>query len=241
MSSPERTCRTTRRTSSTILGWCRSSCLRFPPTRAEISPRLGILVEQRTPLSQLDEPSATSLLRPQRHPRLDPGASLRQSRCNRCFRRGTAWPERLAAHLRSPGRKRNHMQEYPWVDPDTSLQWAAFQRMVRILQQRGNRVFVLVGPFNEHMLTPASLQRYRQVKAAIAAWLQEKQSPPLRSAAAAQRAVWRRQPSTGRRLRPARRSAHKNPVLPVLGPRRGQYRTESPNNRGTAHAMLTPP
>ncbi len=38
-------------------------------------------------------------------------------------------------------------------------------------------MFVLVGPFNEHLLTPESLQRYQQVKATIAAWLREKKVP----------------------------------------------------------------
>jgi hypothetical protein len=65
--------------------------------------------------------------------------------------------------------------DYPWFDLEESLQWRAFQRAVEILQQRGNRVFVLVGPFNEHMLTPTSLQRYQKVKATIGAWLQVKQ------------------------------------------------------------------
>src|SRR5262249_20428263 len=70
-------------------------------------------------------------------------------------------------------------QDFPWVDLDTSLQWPAFQRVVETLQQRGNRVFVLVGPFNEHLLTPDSLDRYEAVKGAIVAWLEEKQIPHL--------------------------------------------------------------
>src|SRR5205085_4395030 len=68
-------------------------------------------------------------------------------------------------------------QDYPWVDPGTSLQWQAFQRVVQILRQRDNRVFVLVGPLNEHMLNPDSRQRYQQVKATITAWLQAEQIP----------------------------------------------------------------
>ncbi len=35
----------------------------------------------------------------------------------------------------------------------------------------------MVGPFNEHLLTPGSLQRYQQVKAAIGAWLEERKIP----------------------------------------------------------------
>jgi DNA-binding transcriptional regulator of glucitol operon len=77
-------------------------------------------------------------------------------------------------------------QDYPWVDLQKSLQWHAFQRVVQTLQERGNRVFVLVGPFNEHLLNPASLQRYQGVQATIAAWLVTHQiahtaPPPLPS------------------------------------------------------------
>jgi hypothetical protein len=70
-------------------------------------------------------------------------------------------------------------QDIEWVDPGTSLQWHAFQHAVEILERRGNRVFVLVGPFNEHMLTDESLQRYQKIKLAIETWLREKNVPYL--------------------------------------------------------------
>jgi hypothetical protein len=59
--------------------------------------------------------------------------------------------------------------------------------VVETLQARGNHVFVVVGPFNEHLLTPASLRRYEQIKATVARWLRERQiahavPPPLPSA-----------------------------------------------------------
>ena len=40
-----------------------------------------------------------------------------------------------------------------------------------MLQARGNNVFVLVGPFNEHMIAPESREAYAQIKKTIAAWL----------------------------------------------------------------------
>ena len=43
-----------------------------------------------------------------------------------------------------------------------------------MLQGRGNRVFVLVGPFNEHMLKSESLATYQEMKRGVAAWLEEK-------------------------------------------------------------------
>ena len=48
----------------------------IPAYKAEISPRLGVLVERLAALEHVDGPPAASLLRPGRHPRLDPGAPL---------------------------------------------------------------------------------------------------------------------------------------------------------------------
>ena len=65
----------------------------------------------------------------------------------------------------------------PVVDSQRSIQWAAFQRTVKTLQDRGNRLFVLVGPFNEHMLTQRSRPTYQKLKSEVAAWLEEKRIP----------------------------------------------------------------
>ena len=70
-------------------------------------------------------------------------------------------------------------QDFPWIDMDTSLQWEAFRRTVETLQRRGNHVFVLVGPFNEHMLEPASLRRYEKMKSEVVSWLEEANVPHL--------------------------------------------------------------
>jgi len=64
-----------------------------------------------------------------------------------------------------------------WVELDTSIQWRLFRRTVEVLRGRGNRVFVLVGPFNEHMLTEKSLEAYKQRTAGVAAWLQSEGVP----------------------------------------------------------------
>lgn len=64
-----------------------------------------------------------------------------------------------------------------WVDLGTSIQWRFFRRAVEILRRRGNRVFVLVGPFNEHMLTPESLEVYNLRKAEVEAWLKGRDIP----------------------------------------------------------------
>jgi hypothetical protein len=75
---------------------------------------------------------------------------------------GTSWLERGA-------KKR----KVAWVELDGSLQWQFFRQTVERLQARGSEVFVLVGPFNEHMLDEASAEAYGQIKGQIGTWLRE--------------------------------------------------------------------
>lgn len=151
---------------------------KIPRYKEEISHRLGVLVEQRVPFNkwtnhlqqayydQTDIPSWTL-----KHPYENPLAPLS---------RGlppsddTRWQEPI------PWTKRGIKDvDYEWLDLDKSLQWGAFQHVIEILQSRGNRIFVLVGPFNEHLLTPASRARYQEVKATITTWLKAKQIPHI--------------------------------------------------------------
>jgi len=64
-------------------------------------------------------------------------------------------------------------KDFQWVELETSLQWNFFQRSVELLKERGNSVFVLVGPFNEHMLKGESIEIYRKMKSKIEDWLQQ--------------------------------------------------------------------
>ena len=68
-------------------------------------------------------------------------------------------------------------QSLSWVTLDSSLQWQFFRQAVEFLRQRDNQVFVLVGPFNEHMLSDADVATYSQIKTQVAAWLQENGVP----------------------------------------------------------------
>lgn len=58
-----------------------------------------------------------------------------------------------------------------WVELDTSIQWSCFRRIVQTLESRGNEVFVVVGPFNEHMLGDESRRVYQERKHHVEAWL----------------------------------------------------------------------
>ena len=67
--------------------------------------------------------------------------------------------------------------DFELVEPATSLQWRLFQHTVRTLLARDNRLFVLVGPFNEHMIRGESLETYHAIKRSIESWLQEQNIP----------------------------------------------------------------
>lgn len=54
-----------------------------------------------------------------------------------------------------------------WTQPLKHGQWLAFERILDRLEIRGDRVLVVVGPMNEHMMTPESRQSYRSFIAAV--------------------------------------------------------------------------
>jgi hypothetical protein len=149
---------------------------RIPAYKEQVAPRLGIVVEQHLPFSQW-----TNHLQQAYFDRTDiPAWTLDHPYTNPLepLERGLPLADNFPQDPPKPWYEKGMTeQDFPWVDLTTSLQWPAFRHVVEVLQQRGNRVFVLVGPFNEHLLTPESLRRYEGVKAAITAWLEEKQIP----------------------------------------------------------------
>lgn len=63
-------------------------------------------------------------------------------------------------------------EDFQWVEPAQSLQWRFFRQTIDLLKARNNTVFVVVGPFNEHMLKPDSYKTYQKMKSEIQMWLQ---------------------------------------------------------------------
>ncbi len=64
-------------------------------------------------------------------------------------------------------------QAFDWTNLEQSLQWRFFQATVATLKERGNRVVVVVGPFNEHMMEAESLAVYRRLRDQAAARLRQ--------------------------------------------------------------------
>jgi hypothetical protein len=73
----------------------------------------------------------------------------------------------------------NSPAQFEWVGLESSLQWAAFQRLAGLLRERGNDVFVLLGPFNESFVAPESQAGYRKIHDGVAGWLEEQRVPHL--------------------------------------------------------------
>lgn len=66
---------------------------------------------------------------------------------------------------------------FDWVDLNSSLQWRASQRVIEMLQERGNHLLVVLGPFNEHILAEENRPAYRKLRDGIADWLRQHQVP----------------------------------------------------------------
>ena len=64
-------------------------------------------------------------------------------------------------------------QKLDWVKLETSLQWRSFQRTMELLKKRGNRLFVIIGPLNEHLMDDLSREQYLANKLAAEQYLQE--------------------------------------------------------------------
>ena len=87
--------------------------------------------------------------------------------------------EPLIDPQRGPASKRHRawnsggmdLVHFEWVDPERSLQWQAFQRVITLLQKRGNDVLVVLGPFNEHLIAEDQRGEYRRIQDRIAAGL----------------------------------------------------------------------
>jgi len=65
-------------------------------------------------------------------------------------------------------------QDFPWVSADESFQWSSFKKVIKLLQARKNKVFVIIGPFNPYILTDESLNRYKSMKKDMETWLKDK-------------------------------------------------------------------
>ncbi len=141
---------------------------KIPCYRASLATRLWSVTERHVPffswtshlkiayLEGMDLPRWTL-----QHPYDNPLTALSQGR-----------PEPNENAPEQPSLASDRQQrDVAWVTLDRSLQWRFFRRTVKRLRQRGCRVFVLVGPLNEHMLNEQDSATYDQMKEGIETWL----------------------------------------------------------------------
>lgn len=148
----------------------------IPCYREEVSRRLGLIVERNLPFfqwtshMQLAYVDQTNL--PEwslEHPYTLPWKALEfrlPPSDGRLRHRPVPWTQQGI-----------RKQDFAWVDLKDSFQWRSFRRALDLLRERGNRVFVLVGPFNEHMLTERGLHGYERIRDGVAAWLKDQGVP----------------------------------------------------------------
>ena len=65
-------------------------------------------------------------------------------------------------------------QRFAWLPAKDSFQWAHFERLLDVLEGRRNDVFVVVGPFNEHLLVEESRAGYEKLLREIGTRLRER-------------------------------------------------------------------
>lgn len=68
---------------------------------------------------------------------------------------------------------------FEWVELDRSLQWGAFQRLVELMLSRGNDVLVVLGPFNEHIMSEENRPAFRRLRDGIVEWLTRRRVPQV--------------------------------------------------------------
>ena len=135
---------------------------RIPCYQATLSSRVGVLLERSVPLLgwtrhlrgtgfensdlphwTLDHPYTLPL------PRILPGSG------------GLGDDRHPDVRPREEGGR--PLQRLPWVELESSRQWRAFLKLVDLLRARGNRVVVMTGPLNEHLLDLESRGTYRRL------------------------------------------------------------------------------
>lgn len=81
--------------------------------------------------------------------------------------------EKSRSEVKNWQERKLSIQNWQWVSLTDSFQWKYFVKSIKLLQSKGNKVFIMVGPINPHMLTPESLRRYRALQSDIAVWLEQ--------------------------------------------------------------------
>ncbi|MFC1607319.1 hypothetical protein ACFL47_05050 [Candidatus Latescibacterota bacterium] len=64
-------------------------------------------------------------------------------------------------------------QNIPWMSANDSYQWSSFKQVLEILIERGNNIYIILGPFNPYILTDESTHRYQSMIIEMERWFEE--------------------------------------------------------------------
>jgi hypothetical protein len=151
---------------------------RIPSYQASLSERIGALVSRSLPAMTWSRHLQVAYFG---HADL-PGWTLENPYSNPLQGVTLALPDPSGARYSDPqpwSAEGDTRRTLPWVPLRESLQWAAFQRIVRELRSRRNHLSVLIGPLNEHMLTDRNAAVYRGLLSEARNWLDREGIPHL--------------------------------------------------------------
>jgi hypothetical protein len=147
------------------------------------SGRMGIVLERAVPLMQLvrhlqisNFDNTNLQLWTVEHPYANPLGRISVKALDLEAER----EEDTRSGAQSNAEKAQVLQSLPWVELETSLQWWAFERLVELLESRGNEVLVVVGPLNEYVLDPKSVSAYRRLLSEVEGCLSQMNIPYAR-------------------------------------------------------------
>ncbi len=69
------------------------------------------------------------------------------------------------------------IEDFPWIPLEQSFQWRCTRHMIETLRARSGQLLVVIGPYNEHLLTEASRQRYRRRLHQARTWIEAQGIP----------------------------------------------------------------
>lgn len=149
----------------------------FPAYSAPLEKRLSRWMEQSLPVSR-----TLSHIRLSRYENKGLGAWMVESpRANPLMPLfqsiSVAEPDAYRPDTRSWQERHLSVQDWQWLQPKESRQWACFLDIVISLKKQDNRVFVILGTINPHILTEPSRERLRELRQSATQRLQEMAVP----------------------------------------------------------------
>ena len=179
LSSPERDLSAPEEVHFNHAMWCSQLPGRIPAYHEEWSQRVSVAVRRSVPLAHWVQHVRLTCFDGQPLPEwtLEHPSDSVFARLGRLRNDPLMPSDQLRHQPRSWQEQSIPLQDHRWVALEQSLQWRAFRELVTRFRERGNRVCVVIGPFNQHLLTEASRAEFVRLREGVANWLREHDFP----------------------------------------------------------------